>query len=56
MSGEDGTRVYDPIKLAVSLLPFTVAMSFTPGPNNLMLASAGARFGFARTLPQQGAW
>ena len=24
-----------------------------PGPNNLMLASAGARFGFARTLPHQ---
>ena len=39
--------------LAVSFLPFAVAMSFTPGPNNLMLASAGARFGFVRTLPQQ---
>ena len=35
------------------LLPFAAAMSFTPGPNNLMLASAGARFGFARTLPHQ---
>ena len=39
--------------LVVSFLPFAVAMSFTPGPNNLMLASAGARFGFMRTLPQQ---
>jgi threonine/homoserine/homoserine lactone efflux protein len=39
--------------LIIAFLPFAVAMSFTPGPNNLMLASAGARFGFARTLPQQ---
>lgn len=35
------------------VLPFAIAMSFTPGPNNLMLASAGARFGFARTWPHQ---
>ena len=28
-------------------------MAFTPGPNNLMLASAGARFGFVRTWPHQ---
>lgn len=35
------------------VLPFAVAMSFTPGPNNLMLASAGARFGFARTWRHQ---
>ncbi len=41
------------IAFMASLLPFAVAMSFTPGPNNLMLASAGARFGFARTLPHQ---
>ena len=36
-----------------SVLPFAVAMSFTPGPNNLMLASAGARFGFAQTWRHQ---
>lgn len=35
------------------VLPFAIAMSFTPGPNNLMLASAGARFGFARTWRHQ---
>lgn len=35
------------------VLPFAIAMSFTPGPNNLMLASAGARFGFSRTWPHQ---
>jgi threonine/homoserine/homoserine lactone efflux protein len=36
-----------------AVLPFAIAMSFTPGPNNLMLASSGARFGFMRTLPHQ---
>jgi threonine/homoserine/homoserine lactone efflux protein len=41
------------VSLAVTFLPFAVATSFTPGPNNLMLANAGARFGFARTLPHQ---
>ena len=41
------------VSLIFSFLPFAVATSFTPGPNNLMLASAGAQFGFARTLPQQ---
>ncbi len=39
--------------LVLAFLPFAVSMSFTPGPNNLMLANAGARFGFARTLPHQ---
>jgi threonine/homoserine/homoserine lactone efflux protein len=42
-----------PTTLVVSLLPFAISMSFTPGPNNLMLANAGARYGFVRTLPQQ---
>ena len=37
----------------LAFLPFAISMSFTPGPNNLMLANAGARFGFARTLPHQ---
>jgi threonine/homoserine/homoserine lactone efflux protein len=41
------------LSLVVSFLPFAIATSFTPGPNNLMLANAGARFGFARTLPHQ---
>ena len=39
--------------LVLAFLPFAISMSFTPGPNNLMLANAGARFGFARTLPHQ---
>ena len=33
------------------LAAFTIAMIGTPGPNNLMLISAGANFGFRRSLP-----
>src|SRR4051812_31072529 len=32
-------------------LIFALVMGFTPGPNNVMLASSGARFGVSRTLP-----
>jgi threonine/homoserine/homoserine lactone efflux protein len=32
-------------------LIFALVMAFTPGPNNVMLASSGARFGVSRTLP-----
>jgi threonine/homoserine/homoserine lactone efflux protein len=35
-------------------LPFvsyTLVMSITPGPNNVMLTASGANFGFRRTLP-----
>ncbi|WP_108658919.1 LysE family translocator [Acuticoccus kandeliae] len=34
-----------------ALIAFAVACSWTPGPNNVMLASSGATFGFARTRP-----
>ncbi len=30
---------------------FVVAISITPGPNNIMLASSGASFGIAKTIP-----
>jgi len=32
-------------------LLFALIMTVTPGPNNLMLALSGSRFGFRRTLP-----
>ena len=32
-------------------LVFALAMSLTPGPNNVMLAASGSRFGIRRTLP-----
>jgi threonine/homoserine/homoserine lactone efflux protein len=39
-----------PIELLV-YIPFAVAVIGTPGPANLVLMAAGARFGFRRTLP-----
>lgn len=33
------------------LVAFTLVMVGTPGPNNLMLMSAGANFGFRRSIP-----
>jgi threonine/homoserine/homoserine lactone efflux protein len=35
----------------LSLIALAIATLFTPGPNNIMLASSGATFGFRRTLP-----
>jgi threonine/homoserine/homoserine lactone efflux protein len=41
--------------MLTDLLPLMVycfVMSSTPGPNNVMLATSGANFGFRRALPQ----
>jgi len=35
----------------VALASFCVVSTVTPGPNNMMLLSSGATFGFRRTLP-----
>lgn len=37
--------------LAGTFAPFAIASTFTPGPNNVMLAASGANYGFARTIP-----
>jgi len=34
-----------------SIILFSVAMSGTPGPNNMMLTASGARYGYRQTLP-----
>lgn len=34
-----------------AVLIFATAMAFTPGPNNVMLAASGSRFGVRRTVP-----
>lgn len=39
------------IASAASLAVYSFASSITPGPNNLMLATAGSRVGFRRTWP-----
>ena len=41
--------------MTIDLLPlatYCALMSSTPGPNNMMLTTSGARFGYWRTLPQ----
>lgn len=37
--------------LILALISFAFVSSITPGPNNLMLMSSGANFGFRRSLP-----
>lgn len=32
-------------------ITYTLVMSITPGPNNVMLTASGANFGFRRTVP-----
>lgn len=39
------------LEIYAPLVGYAVATSFTPGPNNTMLAASGAQFGFARTRP-----
>ena len=34
-----------------ALAGLAVAMTWTPGPNNVMLAASGANFGWRRTVP-----
>ncbi|OMH32084.1 LysE family translocator [Motiliproteus sp. MSK22-1] len=38
-------------ELLTALMAFAFVSSITPGPNNLMLMSSGANFGFQRTIP-----
>ncbi|MBV0931889.1 LysE family translocator [Marinobacterium weihaiense] len=39
------------LALVVPVMIFTLSMTATPGPNNMMLTASGANFGFRRTLP-----
>jgi threonine/homoserine/homoserine lactone efflux protein len=38
-------------ELLLGLLAFAFVTSITPGPNNLMLITSGANFGFVRSIP-----
>jgi threonine/homoserine/homoserine lactone efflux protein len=40
-----------PYDLFLALTLFAVVMSFTPGPNNILLTASGVNFGFARSVP-----
>ncbi|MDF1728172.1 MAG: LysE family translocator, partial [Sulfitobacter sp.] len=39
------------LPILTALLGFAFVATVTPGPNNLMLMTSGANFGFRRTLP-----
>tara|TARA_B110000196_G_scaffold110698_1_gene96048 strand:- start:216 stop:821 length:606 start_codon:yes stop_codon:yes gene_type:complete len=39
------------IPLLLATLAFIVPMCFTPGPNNVLCAAHGSRYGFQKTLP-----
>ena len=39
------------LELLLASLVFIVPMCFTPGPNNVLCAAHGSRFGFRATLP-----
>jgi threonine/homoserine/homoserine lactone efflux protein len=40
-----------PWTLIIASFPFLASMGFTPGPNNIMVASSGVNFGFRATIP-----
>ena len=40
-----------PLALIVTSFPFLTSMGFTPGPNNILVASSGVNFGFRATIP-----
>jgi threonine/homoserine/homoserine lactone efflux protein len=40
-----------PVALIMTSLPFLASMGFTPGPNNILVASSGVNFGFRATVP-----
>jgi len=40
-----------PLDIFLALVLFACVMSFTPGPNNIMLTASGVNFGFARSIP-----
>lgn len=41
----------NPLMLVLAVAPFALAMSISPGPNNLMIAAIAGRHGARRTLP-----
>jgi threonine/homoserine/homoserine lactone efflux protein len=51
MDGRDAGDRVPAAGMILAFLPFLVSMSFTPGPNNIMIASSGVNFGFRATIP-----
>jgi threonine/homoserine/homoserine lactone efflux protein len=40
-----------PWPVLLASFPFLLSMAFTPGPNNILVASSGVNFGFRATIP-----
>jgi threonine/homoserine/homoserine lactone efflux protein len=40
-----------PWAVVLASFPFLTSMAFTPGPNNILVASSGVNFGFRATIP-----
>jgi threonine/homoserine/homoserine lactone efflux protein len=40
-----------PWAVILASFPFLLSMAFTPGPNNILVASSGVNFGFRATIP-----
>ena len=40
-----------PVDMLVALTWLAVVLAITPGPNNAMVASLGANFGYRRSVP-----
>jgi len=38
-------------ELLLSLLSFSISMTITPGPNNVMVTASGVNFGYRKTIP-----
>ncbi|WP_148253681.1 LysE family translocator [Aidingimonas lacisalsi] len=51
MSDVLGTSTTELLALAGPMTLFSISMTATPGPNNMMLTASGANYGFIRTLP-----
>lgn len=51
MDGCEFTKMSLDISFLLATLAFIVPMCFTPGPNNVLCAAHGSRYGFQRTLP-----
>jgi threonine/homoserine/homoserine lactone efflux protein len=39
------------LAFALTVLPFVIVTSITPGPNNIMVTASAANFGYRRTVP-----
>lgn len=49
--GAGGAETFFELERLIALFSFAVATTWSPGPNNIMLANSGASFGYRASLP-----